>query len=379
LVKVKLDYNLILPAFSWKNKDLAYCNAPLSLQKLRQLRKSKIIQSCGPKPFYSSTFLPKKLLALSHPVNMLLLMQKIDTIRIGTRGSKLALAQAHMVEKLLLAAHPSLKTEIVTITTTGDKILDRNLNEIGGKGLFIKEIEDALLNNTIDIAVHSMKDMTAFIPDELEISCVLEREDPRDALICKTASRIIDLPHGATVGTSSPRRASQALNIRPDLKIVPFRGNIDTRLKKLQENEVDATFLAIAGINRCHIKNEIIHIIDEKDMLPAVAQGAIGIETRKKDVELKKMLAPLHHQETFIRVSAERAFLAEFDGSCRTPIAALAKVSGDNISIDFLIASPDGKQIFRTARHGNISNVEKLGKDAAVELLGKAGEGFFTQ
>jgi hydroxymethylbilane synthase len=309
---------------------------------------------------------------------MLFLMQKIDKIRIGTRGSKLALVQAHLVEKLLLEAHPHIKIEIVIITTTGDRLIDRNLNEIGGKGLFIKEIEEALLNNSVDIAVHSMKDMTAFIPEAFEIPCMLKREDPRDALICKTASRIIDLPQGATVGTSSPRRASQVLHMRPDLKIVPFRGNIDTRLLKLKENEADATFLAIAGINRCKISDKIIHIIDDKEMLPAVAQGAIGIETRKNDENLKQMLIPLHDKETFIRVEAERAFLQEFDGSCRTPIAALAKIDGDDISVNFLIASMDGKEVLRTTRKGRTSEAKQLGKDAALELLAKAGEGFFV-
>ncbi|MCE3231925.1 MAG: porphobilinogen deaminase [Rickettsiaceae bacterium] len=304
-------------------------------------------------------------------------MKEIEKIRIGTRGSKLALAQAYLVENALLAAHKNLKTEIVTITTTGDKILDKNLNEIGGKGLFIKEIEEALLANSIDIAVHSMKDMTAFIADEFAIPCILKREDSRDVLISKKAKTIRDLPLNAVVGTSSPRRASQALNIRPDLKIVPFRGNIQTRIAKLQENEVDATFLAIAGIKRCNIHDDIINIIDENEMLPAVAQGAIGIEILKKRKDLEHLLLPLHDETTYNCVIAERAFLAEFEGSCKTPIAASAKINDNKITANFLIASMDGKQILRTSRQGKVTDAANLGKDAALELKAKTGNNFF--
>jgi hydroxymethylbilane synthase len=298
---------------------------------------------------------------------MVLGMQKKQKIRIGTRGSKLALVQAHLVEELLHAAHTDIETEIITITTTGDKILEKNLNEIGGKGLFIKEIEEVLLAGNIDIAVHSMKDMPAIIPENMEIACVLKREDPRDALISKIATRITDLPQGAVVGTSSPRRAAQALNLRPDLKIVPFRGNIDTRLMKMHENQVDATFLAIAGINRCEINDKMITIIDEKDMLPAVAQGAIGIEICKNDA-LKTLLSPINDENSFICVAAERAFLEQFEGSCKTPIAALAKIEGNNLSINCLHASLDGAKILRTSRVGDVSEAAELGRDAAREI-----------
>ncbi len=298
-------------------------------------------------------------------------------IRIGTRGSKLALAQAHLVRDKILSLNKHLKAEIVEIKTTGDMILEKNLYEIGGKGLFIKEIEEKLLDNTIDIAVHSMKDMPAFYHEDLIINCILEREDARDALISQKAKTIMELPQGAIVGTSSPRRSSQALNLRPDLKIVPFRGNIHTRLEKLNSNAVDATFLAMAGLNRSGIKDKTIHPIATSVCLPAVAQGAIGIEILKSRKDLNELLAPMHHEKTGLCVSAERAFLKEFEGSCKTPIAALAVIDGNRLQLECLIASMDGQTILKTSRNGETKDADKLGKDAALELLAKAGKGFF--
>lgn len=304
-------------------------------------------------------------------------MTKKQTIKIGTRGSKLALAQANMVSDLLIKFHPNIETEIVIIQTTGDKILEKNLNEIGGKGLFIKEIEEHLVEGEIDIAVHSMKDMPALMHDTFEIPCILKREDPRDAFLSNKCSNIKSLPQGATVGTSSPRRAAQLLNIRPDLNIIPFRGNIHTRLEKLNNNLADATLLAMAGLIRCNIDSDNIFPIEENEMLPAVAQGAIGVEIRKNDIDIKKLLAPLNHFETYACVMAERVFLEAFEGSCRTPIGALAKIDGTNISINFMIASLDGKIIHRTLRKGKIDDSMLLAADAASELKEKSGDEFY--
>lgn len=304
-------------------------------------------------------------------------MTKKPTIKIGTRGSKLALAQANMVKDLLIKFHPNITPEIVVIQTTGDKILEKNLNEIGGKGLFIKEIEEHLAEGKIDIAIHSMKDMPALIHETFEIPCVLKREDPRDAFLSNKCSDIKSLPQGAIVGTSSPRRAAQLLNIRPDLNIIPFRGNIHTRLEKLNNNLADATLLAMAGLIRCNIDSENIFPIDEDELLPAVAQGAIGVEIRKSDIDIKKLLAPLNHFETYTCVMAERVFLEAFEGSCRTPIGALAKIDGTNICIKFMIASLDGKIIHRTLRKGKIAESKELALNAAIELKEKSGDEFY--
>lgn len=300
------------------------------------------------------------------------------TINIGTRGSKLALAQADIVSNLLKEHHQGVKTNIIKIKTTGDKILEKNLNEIGGKGLFIKEIEEHLLDGRVDIAVHSMKDMPALMHDAFEIPCILEREDARDALISKKCSKISDLPQGAVVGSSSPRRAAQILSARPDINIVQFRGNIHTRLQKLEDNIVDATLLAMAGLIRGNIQSDIIYPIDDKEMLPAVAQGAIGIQIRKDDSKFKDVLAPLNHETTYKCIMAERVFLKEFEGSCKTPIGALARIDGDNIKIEFMIASLDGSKVYRTVRQGAVSESTELATDAASYLKYKAGDGFFS-
>ncbi|PIR38753.1 MAG: hydroxymethylbilane synthase [Alphaproteobacteria bacterium CG11_big_fil_rev_8_21_14_0_20_39_49] len=297
-------------------------------------------------------------------------------INIGTRGSKLALAQANIVQDLLREKYPDIRTNIITIKTTGDKILEKNLNEIGGKGLFIKEIEEHLIEGKVDIAVHSMKDMPAFIHEAFAIPCILKREDSRDAFISYGYKKISQLPDGAVVGSSSPRRVAQLLNARPDIKVVPFRGNIHTRLEKLRNKEVDATFLAMAGLIRAGIKGDNINPIDENEMLPAVAQGAIGIEIRKNEENIKEILSELNHRQTYECVMAERAFLEEFEGSCRTPIGASAKINSEEMSIKFMVASIDGTKLFKTERVCKINNALNASVDAAKELKLKAGNIF---
>lgn len=305
-------------------------------------------------------------------------MSSLDKISIGTRGSQLALVQANNVKSKLSVLHPQTKIEIVIIKTTGDRILDRNLNEIGGKGLFIKEIEEQLINNKIDIAVHSMKDLPAFLPDQLEISTVLEREDCKDALLSKNAKSIEEIPKNAIFGTSSPRRSAQILNIRPDLKIVPFRGNVQTRISKLLRNEVDATFLAMAGLNRLNISSDLIKSVDTKVCLPAVAQGAVGIEIRKDNVTIKKLLEPLNHANSHLCVSIERAFLACFEGSCHTPLAAYAQINNDNkIHFRCEIYKPDGSIKLQESFCSNIDDAIFNSIDCANKIKKIAGDNFF--
>lgn len=301
-------------------------------------------------------------------------------IRIGTRGSMLALAQAHEVKNRLLSAHPSLaesQIEIVPIKTTGDKILSQNLEDIGGKGLFTKEVEEALLDNTTDIGVHSMKDVPVFSPERLVIDCILPRQDPRDAFISKKYASLADLPKGAVMGTSSSRRKAQLLHTRPDLQVVTFRGNVNTRLQKLEDGVAEATLLAIAGLHRIQLAHLATEIISSDVLLPAVAQGAIGIQHRKDDARIAALLAPLNHAPTSLCVTAERAFLTTLEGSCRTPIAALAELSGDTIALRALIAARDGSVIHRTSRSGNTKDAAMLGTDAAQELRALGGPHFF--
>ncbi|MDX2265196.1 MAG: hydroxymethylbilane synthase [Hyphomicrobiales bacterium] len=302
-------------------------------------------------------------------------------IRIGTRGSRLALAQAYETRDRLTAAHGLApdEIEIVAIDTSGDRIQDRALAEIGGKGLFTLEIEQALHEGRIDIAVHSMKDMPTVLPDGLEIVCLLPREDVRDAFISHKAKALRELPHGAVVGSASLRRQAQIRRIRPDLKVINYRGNVQTRLRKLAEGEVDATLLACAGLRRLGLEAEITALIPEDDMLPAVAQGAIGIEARSNDTPMREMLAAINDRETEIRLHAERAFLAKLDGSCRTPIAGLATLDGDRIAFRGMILSPDGRDCHETAREGAASDAAAMGIDAAEELLSRAGPDFFSR
>ena len=300
-------------------------------------------------------------------------------VRIGTRGSPLALAQAHETRSRLAAAHNLSEDAFVieVIKTTGDRVLDRALSEIGGKGLFTKEIEEALLEGRIDLAVHSMKDMPTVLPDGLEISALLPREDVRDAFVSRQFDGIDELPRGAVVGSSSLRRRAQLLHRRPDLKLVEFRGNVQTRLAKLDRGEVAATFLAAAGLRRLGLEHEIRAVIEPEEMLPAVAQGAIGIETRIGDSATLALLAPIHDAETGHRLAAERAFLAALDGSCRTPIGGLALLDGDEIWFRGEIVRPDGSERRATERAGSATDAAALGHDAAEELRAQGGDGFF--
>jgi len=300
-------------------------------------------------------------------------------LKIGTRGSPLALAQAHETRARLMAAFdlPEAAFEIVVIKVTGDQILDKALKEIGGKGLFTREIEDALLEGSIDIAVHSMKDMPTLQPDGLILDCYLPREDVRDAFVSPLAAALADLPQGAVVGSSSLRRRAQLALRRPDLRLVEFRGNVQTRMKKLEEGVAVATFLAMAGLNRLGMGGVARSAIAPEEMLPAVAQGAIGIERRRGDARVAGLLAAIHDLPTGKRLAAERGFLAQLDGSCETPIAGLAVIEGDRLWLRGEILRPDGSEAIAGERRGALDDGEALGRDLADELLGRAPAGFF--
>lgn len=302
------------------------------------------------------------------------------SLKIGTRKSPLALAQAHLVAEALAEAWPQLAEpgaiEVIPIQTSGDNFTDRPLADVGGKGLFTKELEEALLSGGIDIAVHSMKDMPTILPDGLTIGCMLEREDPRDMLLGTSFRTLIDLPHGASFGTSSLRRAAQALMRRPDLNIIPFRGNVQTRLNKLESGEVQATMLAMAGLNRLGLWDVPGHPLNIDEFLPAVAQGAIGVECRENDTETLEALSPIAHIETETAVQCERAFLQTLDGSCRTPIAGYAELDGGLLNFRGLIISPDGKKHHEVKLQGPAADAETLGIAAGEELLAKAGKNF---
>ncbi len=303
---------------------------------------------------------------------------KLKTVRIGTRGSPLALAQADEVRGRLHKAHgDGLSIETVVIKTSGDKIQDRALLAVGGKGLFTKELEEALLDQSIDLAVHSMKDMPSILPRGLCISAILPREDVRDALISLKASSLDELPQGAVVGTASIRREAFLRHTRPDLKMVLFRGNVQTRLKKLADGDADATLLAAAGLRRLGMEDRITQLIPVEDMLPAPAQGAIGIEVRDADHAIRDLVAAIHHDLTGIEIDAERAFLCELDGSCRTPIAALARVSGSDVSFRGMILTPDGARVYETSRNGLAADAAAMGLDAARELYRQGGKDVF--
>jgi hydroxymethylbilane synthase len=302
-------------------------------------------------------------------------------LRIGTRGSALALAQAGEVQRHLLAAHDlaEAEIEIVVIRTSGDRIQDRPLSETGGKGLFTKEIEEALLDRTIDLAVHSMKDMPTVLPEGLTIAAMLPREDVRDAFISMKWTSIEALPRGAVVGSSSLRRQAQLRRLRPDLQVVTYRGNVETRLRKLADGVVDATLLAVAGLNRLGLAYRITAAIPDDVMLPAVAQGAIGIECRFDDETTVDMLAPLNDAATALCVTAERAFLARLEGSCRTPIAGLGRLDGGKFIFRSEILRPEGSESHAAARTGEPAAAVQLATEAAEELLARAGPGFFGE
>ena len=273
-------------------------------------------------------------------------MSSPTPLRIGTRGSRLALAQTDEVRDRLAAAHPRLSetgaVEVVAIRTTGDKVRDRPLAEIGGKGLFTKEIDEALLDGRIDLAVHSVKDLPTWLPDGIELAAFLPREDPRDVLLSPKANRLAELPAGSVVGTSSLRRQALILHVRPDLKVVTFRGNVETRMQKLADGVVDATVLALAGLRRLGRADLATAILEPGEMLPAVGQGAIGVTCRRGDHDTLDLLAAIHHPATGACVTAERAMLAALEGSCRTPIGAFATLdaTGDTVSLRGLVALP---------------------------------------
>lgn len=302
-------------------------------------------------------------------------------LTIGTRGSPLALAQTHETRDRLAAAWPELAAPgaiaIQVIQTTGDLVQNRPLSEIGGKGLFTKELDDSMLEGRIDLAVHSMKDVPTMLPDGIVLPCVLPREDVRDAFISLKAKSVADLPPGAVIGSASLRRGAQILHKRPDLKVVNFRGNVQTRLRKLEEGVVDATLLAMAGLNRLNLSQHVTCALETDDMLPAVAQGAIGITCRANDARALKYLAALNDGASMVRITAERAFLFKLDGSCRTPIAALAELDGDRLNFRGLIVSNDGKVVHATSRTGSVSDAAAMGDDAGAELLKVAGPDFF--
>lgn len=310
---------------------------------------------------------------------MQILPNPAQPLRIGTRGSPLALWQAHEVRRCLMAACalPQDAFEIVVIKVMGDQIQDRALKDIGGKGLFTREIEDALADGGIDIAVHSMKDMPTLQPAGLLLDCYLPREDVRDAFVSPSVARVMDLPQGAVVGSSSLRRRAQLALRRPDLKLVEFRGNVQTRMRKLEEGVAQATFLAMAGLNRLGMAHMAQGPIEVDDMLPAVAQGAIGIERRVSDDRVAALLAGIHHAPTGHRLAAERAFLLKLDGSCQTPIAGLAVIEGGDIWLRGEILRPDGTQSITGDLRAPIADAAGLGTDLAARLLAQAPVGFF--
>ncbi len=310
------------------------------------------------------------------------LLRPSPLLRLGTRGSKLALTQAGLVRAALAAAIPALSApdaiEIVAIKTTGDAIQDRPLSEAGGKGLFVKEIEEALLGGRIDAAVHSMKDMPTAQPPGLAIQAFLPREDARDVLIAGSISRIADLRQGAVVGTAALRRRALLLHRRPDLQIVNLRGNVETRLAKRESGIVEATILALAGLKRLGM-GHVGTPIPEEEMLPAVGQGAVCIEARADDARVRAWLAAIDHATTATCISAEHAMLAVLDGSCRTPIAGHAILTGDRLHLRGLIARPDGSEVLFTERHGSAGDAATMGRDAGQELKRRGGPGFFTE
>ncbi len=291
------------------------------------------------------------------------------TIKIGTRGSKLALWQANWVKSALNARHPSLSFELVTIKTKGDKILDIPLAKVGGKGLFVKEIEDALLNGLIDLAVHSMKDMPAEIPQGLCIGAIPQREIPQDVLISKKGLLLSKLKPQSRIGTSSLRRTAQLLHARPDLVILPLRGNLDTRLKKLETENLDAIILAAAGVKRLGLEGRITEYMDENVMLPAVGQGALCIEIRQNDPEVEPIVSSLEHHQTRVEVMGERAFLNRLEGGCQVPIAAYGKIEKNTFTLCGLVATVDGKTVIKETLSGPKDSSEIIGVKLADRLV----------
>ncbi|MEX2642487.1 MAG: hydroxymethylbilane synthase [Acetobacterales bacterium] len=303
-------------------------------------------------------------------------------VRLGTRASRLALIQTAAATGALREIAPELRSagavEEVHIRTTGDAVLDRPLAEIGGKGLFAKEIDTALLGGTIDVAVHSYKDLETVLPDGICIAAVLPRADVRDALVARGGeTRIVDLPRGARLGTSSLRRAAQALALRPDIRIVPLRGNVETRLGKVEAGEVDAAILALAGLDRLGLAHRVTGRLDPAEMLPAAAQGAVALACRADDDGIRELLARTHDRDTGLRVDAERAMLAALDGSCQTPIGGLAELDGDRLILRGLVATEDGRHVFRDSGESAAPDGIALGYRIGAALRAAAGTRVF--
>lgn len=296
-------------------------------------------------------------------------MKKNINIKIGTRGSRLALWQANWVKTALTSINPCLFVDIIIIKTKGDKILDVPLAMVGGKGLFVKEIEEALLDRRIDLAVHSMKDMPAEIPNGLCIGAVPERETPNDVLISKNGVFFSDLINGSKIGTSSLRRSAQLLHVRPDIVILPLRGNLDTRLKKLEAENMDAIILAAAGVKRLNFESRITEYLNENIMLPAVGQGALCIEIRENDAEIEPIVATLDHQKTRLAIMGERAFSNRLEGGCQVPIAAYGKIAQNLFTMNGLVADIDGKIILKKTMSGPVEQAESIGVKLADSLL----------
>jgi hydroxymethylbilane synthase len=290
-------------------------------------------------------------------------------IKIGTRGSKLALAQSSMIGEIIKKQHPDINVEMIVIKTKGDKIIDSPLSKIGGKGLFVKEIEEALLENRVDIAVHSIKDVPAELPDGLSIPFFPEREDPSDAFLSVKYGKLEDLPEGSKVGTGSLRRSSQLLNKRPDIEIIPIRGNVDTRIKKLESGELDAILLAASGLNRLGLSSKIKQLLPTLDFIPAVGQGALGLEVRTDDAECNKLLEFINHTETALSVRAERAFLNKLEGGCQVPIGAHAFIEDNTVVIHGMVSELDGSRIIRDRLKCSFEEPEKAGEVLAARLL----------
>ena len=300
-------------------------------------------------------------------------------LRIGTRGSQLALFQANWVKDQLIQAHPHLKVSLVKIKTTGDKIQDVPLAKIGGKGLFVKEIEEALLQKRIDLAVHSIKDVPTQFPEGLHLYVITKREDPRDIFISKGGTKLKELPQGAKIGTSSLRRQAQLLHYRSDFELVPLRGNLDTRLKKLKTMNLDGVVLALAGVKRLGLEEKVTEIISTDISLPAIGQGALGIETRQDDREIEQQIRFLNDKDSWIAVSAERSFLKKLEGGCQVPIAAFARTAGATLQIDGLVGTIDGKRILRERVEGRVEEAESLGTKLADILLSKGAKAILDE
>lgn len=293
----------------------------------------------------------------------------VDTINIGTRGSPLALWQANWIKSQLEELHQNLTVNLIKIKTSGDKIQDVPLAKVGGKGLFTKEIEESMLRYETDIAVHSMKDVPVLFPPALTLAVVTKREDPRDVLVSRNGLKLDDLPKGAKVGTGSFRRTTQLLHYRPDLEVMPMRGNLETRLRKLESEGLDAIILAAAGLIRLGMADHITEYIAPEIMLPGGGQGAVGIESRKEDIGVMQRIFPLDHEDSHTALEAERGFLTRLEGGCQVPIGVYATIEGDSLHLRGLVGSLDGKQILKAEKTGSTEDPEGIGMELAGEIL----------